>query len=109
MRRAFTATDPEQVWVAEITYIRTFPGWVYAAFVPNVFSRRIMGSQLSRNMRTDLILDALEMGIRTLQREGRDLTRLPSQRPRSPISGHRYTDRLAEAGAVASVGSKGDS
>jgi putative transposase len=110
VRRAFTATGPDQLWVADITYIRTFSGWVYAAFVTDVFSRRIVGWQLSMNMRTDLVLDALEMGIWTRQREGRDLSQLVHHSDRGvQYRAIRYTDRLAEAGAVASVGSKGDS
>lgn len=110
MQRAFTATGPNQLWVADITYIRTFSGWVYAAFVTDVFSRRIIGWQLSRNMRTDLVLDALEMGIWTRQRENRDLSQLIHHSDRGvQYRAIRYTDRLAEAGAVASVGSKGDS
>jgi len=63
VQRAFTATGPDQLWAADITYIRTFSGWVYAAFVTDVFSRRIVGWQLSKNMRTDVVLDVLEMGI----------------------------------------------
>lgn len=110
VKRAFTATGPDQLWVADITYIRTFSGWVYAAFVTDVFSRRIVGWQLSRNMPTDLVLDALEMGIWTRQRDGRDLSRLVHHSDRGvQYRAIRYTDRLAEAGAVASVGSKGDS
>ncbi|WIB26487.1 IS3 family transposase [Curtobacterium sp. MCSS17_015] len=110
VQRAFTATGPDQLWVADITYIRTFSGWVYAAFVTDVFLRRIVGWQLSKNMRTDLVLDALEMGIWTRQREGRDLSRLIHHSDRGvQYRAIRYTDRLAEAGAVASVGSKGDS
>ncbi len=61
--RAFTATGPDQLWVADITYCRTFAGWVYAAFVIDVYSRRVVGWQLCRSLRTDLALDALEMGI----------------------------------------------
>jgi len=110
VHRAFTATGPDQLWVADITYIRTFSGWVYAAFVTDVFSRRIVGWQLSRNMRTDLVLDALEMGIWTRQRQGHELSRLIHHSDRGvQYRAIRYTDRLAEAGAVASVGSKGDS
>ncbi len=98
VRRAFTATGPDQLWVADITYIRTFSGWVYAAFVTDVFSRRIVGWQLSKNMRTDLVLDALEMGIWTRQREGRDLSQLVHHSDRGvQYRAIRYTDRLAEA------------
>ncbi len=71
--RAFSATGPDQLWVADITYCRTFSGWVYAAFVIDVYSRRVVGWQLSKSLRTDLALDALEMGIWTRRRAGRDL------------------------------------
>ncbi len=74
--RAFTATGPDQLWVADITYCRTFAGWVYAAFVIDVYSRRVVGWQLSRSLRTDLALDALEMGIWTRRRAGHDVTGL---------------------------------
>ncbi len=67
VQRSFTATAPDQLWVADITYCRTFAGWVYAAFVVDVFSRRVVGWQLSKSLRTDLALDALEMGIWTRQ------------------------------------------
>ena len=70
---AFTATGPDQLWVADITYCRTFSGWVYAASVTDVYSRRVVGWQLSRSLRTDLALDALEMRLWTRRRAGRDL------------------------------------
>jgi putative transposase len=108
--RAFTATGPDQLWVADITYCRTFSGWVYAAFVIDVFSRRVVGWQLSRSLRTDLALDALEMGIWTRRRAGHDVTGLVHHSDKgSQYLAVRYTQRLAEAGAVASVGSTGDS
>jgi putative transposase len=59
--RQFTATAPNQLWVADVTYVRTFSGWVYASFVLDGFSRRIVGWQLSTNLYTDLALDALNM------------------------------------------------
>jgi putative transposase len=71
--RSFTATAPNQLWVADITYCRTFAGWVYAAFVIDVHSRRVVGWQLSKSLRTDLALDALEMGIWTRTRAGHDV------------------------------------
>ena len=96
--------------MADTTYIRTFSGWVYAAFVLDVFSRRIVGWQLSTTMHTELALDALEMGIWTRQRADRDLSQLVHHSDRGvQYRAVRYTDRLAEAEAVASVGSKGDS
>ena len=108
--RAFTANAPDCLWVADITYVRTFAGWVYAAFVTDVFSRRIVGWQLSTSLRTDLALDALEMGIWARTRAGRDLSRLIHHSDRGvQYVAIRYTERLAENGIVASVGSKGDS
>ncbi|GAA1553417.1 hypothetical protein GCM10009691_29750 [Brevibacterium picturae] len=108
--RRFTAPAPDCLWVADITYIRTFSGWVYAAFVLDVFARRIVGWQLSTSLHTDLALDALEMGIWTRQRAGRGLSQLIHHSDRGvQYRAVRYTERLAEAEAVASVGSKGDS
>lgn len=110
VERDFTATAPDQLWVADITYVRTFAGWVYAAFVTDVYSRRVVGWQLSKSLRTDLALDALEMGIWTRQRAGHDVTGLTHHSDKGvQYVAIRYTQRLAEAGAVASVGSTGDS
>ncbi len=110
VERAFTAAAPDRLWVADITYCRTFAGWVYAAFVIDVFSRRVVGWQLSRSLRTDLALDALEMGLWTRNREGHDTRNLLHHSDKGvQYVAVRYTERLAEAGAVASVGSTGDS
>jgi putative transposase len=110
VEREFTATAPDQLWVADITYCRTFAGWVYAAFVIDVHSRRVVGWQLSRSLRTDLALDALEMGIWTRTRAGQPVDGLIHHSDRGgQYLAIRYTQRLAEAGAVASVGSRGDS
>ncbi|GAB2906013.1 hypothetical protein GCM10027047_00220 [Rhodococcus aerolatus] len=110
VERNFTATTPGQLWVADITYCRTFAGWVYAAFVVDVFSRRVVGWQLSKSLRTDLALDALEMGLWTRAREGHDTRNLLHHSDKGvQYVAVRYTERLAEAGAVASVGSTGDS
>lgn len=110
VQRDFTASAPDQLWVADITYCRTFAGWVYAAFVIDVISRRVVGWQLSRSLRTDLALDALEMGIWTRQRKGADLTGLKHHSDKGgQYVAIRYTQRLTEAGLVASVGSTGDS
>lgn len=110
VQRSFTATAPDQLWVADITYCRTFAGWVYAAFVVDVFSRRVVGWQLSRSLRTDLALDALEMGLWTRSRAGRDTSGLVHHSDRGvQYVAVRYTQRLADAGVVASVGSTGDS
>lgn len=72
--RDFQAPAPDRVWVADITYCWTFAGWVYAAFVVDVYSRRVVGWQLSKSLRTDLALDALEMGPWTRAHAGRDTT-----------------------------------
>jgi putative transposase len=110
VQRAFTATAPDQVWVADITYCRTFAGWVYAAFVVDVFSRRVIGWQLSKSLRTDLALDALDMALWTRARHGHDTTGLIHHSDKGvQYLAVRYTQRLAEADAVASVGSTGDS
>jgi putative transposase len=110
VERSFTATAPDRLWVADITYCRTFAGWVYAAFVIDVFSRRVVGWQLSTSLRTDLALDALEMGLWTRERADRDTTGVIHHSDKGvQYVAVRYTQRLAEAGAVASVGSTGDS
>ena len=110
VERAFTAERLDQLWVADITYVRTFAGWVYCAFVLDVFSRRVVGWQVSTSLRTDLALDALNMGLWTRAHDGHDTTALVHHSDRGvQYLAIRYTERLAEAGAVASVGSKGDS
>lgn len=108
--RAFVAKAPNQLWVADITYIRTHSGWVYAAFVLDVFSRMVVGWQVSTHMRTDLALDALDMGLWSRLRAGQDVAGLTHHSDRGvQYRAVRYTELLAEADAVASVGSKGDS
>jgi putative transposase len=113
VERAFTAERLDQLWVADIIYVRTFAGWVYCAFVLDVFSRRVVGWQVSTSLRTDLAPDALNMGLWTRAHDGDDTTALVhhSDQPSPGVQylAIRYTERLAEAGAVASVGSKGDS
>ncbi|WP_431843704.1 IS3 family transposase [Calidifontibacter indicus] len=110
VKRTFTATAPNQLWVADLTYVRTHAGWTYAAFVLDVFSRMIVGWQVSTSLRTDLALDALDMGLWARQRAGQDVTGLIHHSDRGvQYRAVRYTERLAEAEAVASVGSKGDS
>jgi len=110
VERAFTADAPDRLWVADITYCRTYAGWVYAAFVTDVFSRRVVGWQLSTSLRTDLALDALNMGLWTRQHDGHDTSSLVHHSDRGvQYLAIRYTERLAEAGVVASVGSRGDS
>ncbi|UAL28377.1 IS3 family transposase [Nocardioides rotundus] len=108
--RDFTAARPNQLWVADLTYVRTMSGWVYAAFVLDAYSRMIVGWQVATNLYTDLALDALQMGLGRRQRAGEDLTGLVHHSDRGvQYRAIRYSQRLAEADAVASVGSKGDS
>jgi putative transposase len=110
VKRKFTATAPNQLWVADLTYVRTHAGWTYVAFILDVFSRMIVGWQVSTSLRTDLALDALDMGLWARQRAGQDVTGLVHHSDRGvQYRAIRYTQRLAEAEAVASVGSKGDS
>lgn len=110
VERKFVATGPNQLWVADLTYVRTHAGWTYVAFVLDVFSRMIVGWQVSTSMRTDLALDALDMGLWARKRAGQDVTGLIHHSDRGvQYRAIRYTERLAEAEAVASVGSKGDS
>ena len=110
VKRKFVATAPNQLWVADLTYVRTHAGWTYVAFILDVFSRRIVGWQVSTSLRTDLALDALDMGLWARQRVGQDVTGLIHHSDRGvQYRAIRYTERLAEAEAVASVGSKGDS
>ena len=87
--REFVAAAPNELWVADITYVRTFAGWAYAAFVTDVFSRRVVGWQVSTSLRTDLALDALEMGLWTRAREGlRNRRADPPLRPRRAVPVH---------------------
>ena len=108
--RHFSAFFPNQLWVADITYVHTFTGWVYVAFVTDVFNREIVGWQVSRSLHTELALDALNMGIYLRKREGDDLSGLIHHSDRGvQYRALRYGQALAEQEAVASVGSKGDS
>jgi len=106
--RQFHAEAPNRLWVADLTYVKTHAGWVYVAFIIDVYSRFIVGWQASRSLRTDLALDALEMAI--WARRGAHLDGLIHHSDRGvQYLAIRYTERLADAGVVASVGSRGDS
>ncbi len=108
--RQFRAPAPNRLWVADLTYLRSWSGWVYAAFIIDVYSRVIVGWQLATHLRTDLALDALEMAIWRRQQQQADLSGLVHHSDRGmQYLAIRYTDRLADAGAVSSVGSRGDS
>lgn len=110
VKRNFTAAAPNRLWVADLTYVPTNSGFVYVAFVLDVFSRMIVGWQTSSRMFTDLALDALTMGLFARRRDGHDVDGLTHHSDRGvQYRAVRYTQALEDAGAVASVGSKGDS
>ena len=106
VQRDFTASRPNQLWVSDLTYVATWRGFAYVAFVIDVFSRRIVGWRASHSLRSDLALDALEQALYDRETD-------------APLVHHsdrgvqylaiRYTERLAEAGIEPSVGSRGDS
>jgi putative transposase len=106
VKRQFAATRPNQLWVADFTYVATWVGFVYVAFVIDVFSRRIIGWRVDRSMRTDLVLDALEQAL-WARSDSKGVIH-HSDRGCQYLS-IRYTDRLKEAGVEPSVGSVGDS
>jgi putative transposase len=108
LERDFTAGAPGSRWVADITYVETACGFVYTAFVTDLFSRRIVGWQVSDSLRAELALDALEMAI--WSSGGRIGVQLIHHSDRGvQYTSIRYAERLGEVGAVRSVGSKGDS
>ena len=107
VERDFSAQRPNQLWVADLTYVATWSGFVYVALVIDAFSRYLVGWQAARSLRTDLALDALEMAIWRRQAQLEGLVHHSDRG--SQYLAIRYTERLAEAGAVTSVGSRGDS
>ena len=108
VNRQFKAERPNQLWVADFTYVSTWQGWVYVAFVIDVFARRIVGWRQSSSMHTDFVLDALEQALYARQPERNSSLVHHSDRGSQYVS-IRYSERLAEAGIEPSVGSKGDS
>jgi transposase InsO family protein len=106
VQRRFVASRPDELWIADFTYVATWAGFVYVAFVIDVYARRIVGWRVSRSMHTDLVLDALEQALH-------------ARRPGAGLIHHsdhgvqylsiRYSERLAQNGVEASVGSIGDS
>ncbi|MFN8801534.1 MAG: IS3 family transposase [Gemmatimonas sp.] len=105
VQRPFTAERPNPLWVADFTYVATWRGFVYVAFVVDVFSRRIVGWRALTTMRADLVLDALEQALHERELDGRLVVH--SDRGSQDVA-MRYTTRLADAGAAPSVGSAGD-
>lgn len=106
VNRQFTAAQPNQLWVADITYVATWSGFVYVAFVVDVFSRYIVGWRVLKSLHTDIVLDALEQA---LWARGKPTGVTHHSDRGSQYLSIRYTERLAEAGFNASVGSVGDS
>lgn len=106
VQRQFTATRPNQLWVADITFVATWCGFVYVAFVIDVFARRIVGWRVCQTLHTELVLDALEQALWARQPSAGLVHH--SDRGCQYLS-IRYTERLAEAGIEGSVGSVGDS
>jgi putative transposase len=108
VQRDFTAFRPNQLWVADFTYVATWGGFVYVAFVIDVFARRIVAWRVSTSLRIDFVLDALDQAL--YDRRGDGLASLVHHSDRgTQYLSMRYTDRLAEAGIAPSVGSRGDS
>lgn len=108
VNRHFAAQRPNQLWVSDFTYVSTWQGFVYVAFVIDVFARRIVGWRVSRTMAADFVLDALEQALYARQAERGGALIHHSDRGSQYLS-FRYSARLAEAGIESSVGSKGDS
>jgi putative transposase len=106
--RQFVAAAPNRLWVADLTYVSTRSGFAYTALIVDVFSRRIVGWRVATSLRAELALDALEMALWTRQPTADDALVHHSDRGVQYLA-IRYTERLAAAGAVTSVGSRGDS
>ena len=107
VNRVFQAQRPNQLWVSDFTYVSTWQGWLYVAFVVDVYARRIVGWSVSASMKTDLVLDALEQALHA-RRPGEAGLIHHSDRGSQYVS-IRYSERLAQAGIEPSVGSRGDS
>lgn len=108
VHRQFKADRPNQLWVSDFTYVSTWQGWLYVAFVIDVLARRIVGWRVSTSMHTDFVLEALEQALYARQPD-RDNGLIHHNDRGSQYVSIRYTERLAEAGIEPSVGSKGDS
>jgi transposase InsO family protein len=108
VNRQFKADRPNQLWVSDFTYVSTWQGWLYVAFVIDVFVRRIVGWRVSNSMQTDFVLDALEQALYERRPAGDNSLTHHSDRGSQYLS-IRYSERLAEAGIEPSVGSRGDS
>jgi len=107
VNRVFKAQRPNQLWVSDFTYVSTWQGWLYVAFVIDVFARRIVGWRVSSTMQTDFVLDALEQALYERRPDADALVHHSDGG--SQYLSIRYTERLAEARIQPSVGSRGDS
>jgi len=108
VNRQFTAERPDSLWVTDITYVPTRSGMGYVCFIVDAYSRRIVGWRVASNMRTDMVLDALEMARRS--RGSRRLAGLIAHSDAgSQFTSVRFTERLDEIGAAPSIGTVADS
>jgi len=108
VKRNFNPPAPNRLWVGDITYVWAITGFVYVAFIIDAFSRYIVGWRVAASLAAELTLDALEMAIWRRRREGLEGLVHHSDRGVQYLA-IRYSERLAEAGIMASVGSRGDS
>ncbi len=104
VHRDFSATRPDQIWLMDFTYIRTWEGWSYVAVVLDVFTRRIVGWQMASHMRQSLVSDALEMAIASRREEGATIAHSDNG---SQYTSYEYTERLIRAGIAPSRGRTG--
>jgi putative transposase len=110
VKRQFHASRPNQLWVVDFSYVSTWEGTAFTAFVQDVFGRKIVGWRVARSMHTELPLDALEMAIWVRDRNGDDIVGVTHHSDAgSQYTAIRYATRLENAGAVASIGTVGDS
>jgi transposase InsO family protein len=107
VQRDFTASRPDELWVADLTYLRCWQGVVFLGFIIDAFSRRIVGWQFATHMRTDLVLDALRMAL-AHRRPGADVELVHHSDRGSQYTSIDYTQTLTDHGVLASVGSVGD-
>jgi transposase InsO family protein len=107
VQRDFTASGPDELWVADLSYLRCWEGVVFFAFVIDAYSRRVVGWQLAAHMRTTLVLDALGMALGQRQ-GGADVALVHHSDRGSQYTSIDYTQTLSDHGVLASVGSVGD-
>jgi putative transposase len=107
VERRFEASGPDELWVADFTYLRSWQGVVFLSFVIDVFSRRVVGWQFASNMRTSLVLDALRMAL-SQRRHGADIELVHHSDRGSQYLSYDYTQVLEDHGVLASCGSVGD-